>query len=77
MTCSEKADAQFAEMELLLSMFPSEEELLVDELSHAELRAYVEGTAHNPPSIRPQFSIKLKMENPAVRMWNALKYLKT
>ncbi|XP_016104556.1 RWD domain-containing protein 2B [Sinocyclocheilus grahami] len=66
MTCSEEAKAQFAEIELLLSMFPSEEELQVDELSHAELRAYVEGTAHNPPSIRPQFSIKLKIENPAV-----------
>lgn len=47
-------------------MFPSEEELQVDELSHAELRAYVEGSAHTPPSIRPQFNIKLKVENPAV-----------
>lgn len=66
MTCTEEAEAQFAEIDLLLSMFPSEEELQVDELSHAELRAYVEGTAHTPPSIRPQFSIKLKVENPPV-----------
>ncbi|ROL44339.1 RWD domain-containing protein 2B [Anabarilius grahami] len=63
MTCSEEAEAQFAEIELLLSMFPSEEEFQVDELSHAELRAYVEGSAHTPPSTRPQFSIKLKVEN--------------
>ncbi|XP_073695756.1 RWD domain-containing protein 2B isoform X2 [Garra rufa] len=68
MTCSEEAEAQFAEIELLLSMFPSEEELQVDELSHAELRAYVEGSAHTPPSIRPQLNIKLKLENPAVNI---------
>ncbi|CAM4535239.1 unnamed protein product [Leuciscus chuanchicus] len=66
MTCSEEAEAQFAEIELLLSMFPNEEELQVDELSHAELRAYVEGSAHTPPSSRPQFNIKLKVENLAV-----------
>ncbi|XP_056103312.1 RWD domain-containing protein 2B [Rhinichthys klamathensis goyatoka] len=66
MTCSEEAEAQLAEIELLLSMFPSEEELQVDELSHAELRAYVEGSAHTPPSSRPQFNIKLKVENLAV-----------
>lgn len=70
MTCSEEAEAQFAEIELLLSMFPSEEELQVDELSHAELRAYVEGSAHTPPSSRPQFNIKLKVENLAVSVGN-------
>lgn len=65
MTCSEEADAQLAEIELLISMFPSEEELQVDEISHAELRAYVEGSAHTPPTSRPQFSIMVKVENPA------------
>lgn len=68
MACSEDAEAQCAELELLLSMFPSEEELLVDPLSHAELRAYVEGSADTPPSIRPQFSIKIKVENPEVNI---------
>ncbi|XP_051975426.1 RWD domain-containing protein 2B [Xyrauchen texanus] len=66
MACSEEAEAQFSEIELLLSMFPSEEELLVDQLSHAELRAFVEGSADTPPSTRPQLSIKVKVDNPEV-----------
>lgn len=70
MAFSEDAEAQFAEIELLLSMFPSEEEFQVDKLSHAELGAFVEGSANTPPSTRPQFSVMLKVENPEVSKRN-------
>ncbi|KAI7813563.1 RWD domain-containing protein 2B isoform X1 [Triplophysa rosa] len=68
MACSDDTKAQLAEIELLLSMFPSEEELQVDQLSHAELGAFVEGSADTPPSTRPQFSVMLKVENPEVNI---------
>lgn len=69
MASLEDSEAQFAEIELLLSMFPSEEELQVDQFSHAELRAYVEGS-DTPPNTRPQFSVMLKVENPEVSIRN-------
>ncbi|XP_034024324.1 RWD domain-containing protein 2B [Thalassophryne amazonica] len=54
----EWAECQLAELELLCSMFPSQEELQIsDQLAVAELRSFVEGSAHTPAS-RPQFVIK-------------------
>ncbi|KAI4882221.1 hypothetical protein NFI96_025674 [Prochilodus magdalenae] len=58
----EEAEAQLAELELLTSMFPSQEELVVDQLAFEELRAYVEERADSPPTTRPQFSVKISVE---------------
>lgn len=65
MSYSEWAECQLAEIELLSSMFPSQEELeFTDPLALAELRNYVEGTTEEPPpASRPQFLIKQKMES--------------
>ncbi|TSK67196.1 RWD domain-containing protein 2B [Bagarius yarrelli] len=57
---SEHAEAQLAEIELLLSMFPSQDELEVEPVAYAELRAYVEGTADCPPDTRPELCIKIR-----------------
>lgn len=59
------AESQLAEIDLLTSMFPTQEELEVtDQLALAELRAYVEGTASAdpPPRSRPQFLIKQRLD---------------
>ncbi|XP_076833241.1 RWD domain-containing protein 2B [Brachyhypopomus gauderio] len=66
MACAEEAEAQLAELELMASMFPSQDEFVVDHLAHAELRAYVEGTSDTPPCTRPEFSIKLKIDGATV-----------
>lgn len=61
----EWAKCQLAEIELLSSMFPSQDELDFSEpLAVALLRAFVEGTAskEGPPTSRPQFQIKQKMQ---------------
>ncbi|XP_062409204.1 RWD domain-containing protein 2B [Sardina pilchardus] len=59
----EEAEAQLAELELLSSMFPSEEEFVVtDQLAFAELRDYVEGVSNTLPHSRPDFLIKHKMD---------------
>lgn len=61
----DRAESQLAEIELLTSMFPTQEELEVtDQLALAELRGYVEGTASTdtPPQSRPQFLIKQKLD---------------
>lgn len=59
----EEAEAQLAELELLISMFPSEEEFVVsDQLAFAELRDYVEGVSTTPPHSRPDFVIKHKTD---------------
>lgn len=58
------AESRLAEIELLTSMFPTQEELdMTDQLALAELREYVEGTASTdtPPQSRPQFLIKQRM----------------
>lgn len=60
MARTEHAEAQLAELELLLSMFPSQEELEVEPVAHAELRAYVEGTSECPPSTRPELCVKIR-----------------
>lgn len=61
MSYLEWAESQLAEIELLASMFPTEEELeMIDQLALAELREYVESsdTTDSPPPSRPQFLIK-------------------
>lgn len=72
MACPEEAEAQLAEIDLLTSMFPSQEELVVDQLAFDELRAYVEGTAPAPPSTRPQFSIRINTDTSTVNGVTAL-----
>ncbi|XP_029027490.1 RWD domain-containing protein 2B [Betta splendens] len=63
MSYLEWAEAQLAELELLTSMFPSREELeITDQLALAEVRAFVEGSTGCPPSSRPQFLIKQKLD---------------
>ncbi|KAM3875448.1 RWD domain-containing protein 2B isoform 2-T2 [Diretmus argenteus] len=63
MSHSEWAESQLAEMELLCSMFPTQEELeITDQLALAELREYVEGSTPTPPPSRPQFLIKHRMD---------------
>ncbi|XP_030633678.1 RWD domain-containing protein 2B [Chanos chanos] len=70
MACPEEAEAQLAEIELLTSMFPSEEELVVDQIALAELRAYVEGSTDVPPHSRPEFTVKLKVDTPSTNQVN-------
>ncbi|XP_051781714.1 RWD domain-containing protein 2B isoform X1 [Erpetoichthys calabaricus] len=63
--CKE-AEAQLSEIELLLSMFPNKEELLLnDELALAELRDFCEGKAFTTPSSRVHYTIQLKLETEA------------
>lgn len=65
MSYLEWAESQLAELELLSSMFPTQDELdVTDQLAVAELRHFVETSASSdsPPSSRPQFLIKLKLE---------------
>lgn len=65
MSCSEWAESQLAELELLTSMFPTQDELeITDQLALAELRDYVESSAStdSSPSSRPQFLIKQKLD---------------
>lgn len=65
------AESQLAEIELLTSMFPTQEELEVtDQLALAELRAYVEGatSTDSPPQSRPQFVIKQKLDAAGTEM---------
>ncbi|XP_068174166.1 RWD domain-containing protein 2B [Antennarius striatus] len=64
MSCLEWAESQLAELELLTSMFPTQEELeMTDQLAVAELRDYVEcsDSTSSPPSSRPRFVIKQKL----------------
>ncbi|KAK7882953.1 hypothetical protein WMY93_029127 [Mugilogobius chulae] len=59
------AESQLAEIELLSSMFPTQEELdFSDPLSLDLLRSYVEGpgSTEGPPAYRPHFNIKHKMQ---------------
>lgn len=65
MSYLEWAESQLAEIELLTSMFPNDDELeLTEQLALADLRNYVEGSASGdkPPPSRPQFLIKQKLE---------------
>lgn len=59
----EEAEVQISEIDLLGSMFPSEEELIiVDQLALAELRDYAEGRSSSRPSSAPQIVIRQKVE---------------
>lgn len=61
----ECAESQLAELELLTSMFPTQEELeMTDQLALAELRECVEGagSTDTPPQSRPQFLIKQRID---------------
>ncbi|XP_051255430.1 RWD domain-containing protein 2B isoform X2 [Dicentrarchus labrax] len=65
MSYLEWAESQLAEIELLTSMFPTQEELeMTDQLALAELRDYVEclDSTDSPPPSRPQFLIKQKLD---------------
>ncbi|XP_006008717.1 RWD domain-containing protein 2B [Latimeria chalumnae] len=65
----EEAELQLSELELLSSMFPTEEEFVVnDQVAFAELRDFVEGRAANPPSAKVQFTIDVKLEVPEAEM---------
>lgn len=58
------AEAQLAELDLLSSMFPTQDELeITDQLALAELRAYAEGLADSAPPCRPQFLIKHNLDS--------------
>ncbi|KAM8975366.1 RWD domain-containing protein 2B [Pelodytes ibericus] len=60
----EEAEAQLSEVELLSSMFPTEDEFVVtDQLALAELRDYVEKQTTSSPSSKIQFTINVKLEN--------------
>ncbi|XP_070826292.1 RWD domain-containing protein 2B [Chaetodon trifascialis] len=66
MSYLEWAESQLAEIELLTSMFPTQEELeMTDQLALAELRDYVEcsDSTDRPPPSRPQFLIKQKLDS--------------
>uniref|UniRef100_A0A673CC97 RWD domain containing 2B n=1 Tax=Sphaeramia orbicularis TaxID=375764 RepID=A0A673CC97_9TELE len=64
MSYLEWAESQLAEIELLTSMFPTQEELeMTDQLAVAELRHYVEGSSDSPPPSRPQFLIKQSVDS--------------
>lgn len=68
MSYLEWAESQLAEMELLSSMFPTQEELeMTDQLALAELREYVE-SSDSPPASRPQFLIKQKLDTASMDM---------
>lgn len=67
MSYLEWAECQLAEIELLSSMFPSQEELeMTDQLAVAELRDFVEGSNpggnSSPPASRPRFLVKYKLD---------------
>lgn len=65
MSYLEWAESQLAEIELLTSMFPTQEELeMTDQLALAELRNYVEcsDSTDCPPTSRPTFLIKQMLD---------------
>ncbi|KAM4044890.1 RWD domain-containing protein 2B isoform 1-T2 [Anomaloglossus baeobatrachus] len=62
MTSYEEAEAQLSEVDLLSSMFPSEEEFSVtDQLALAELRDYTERRAAVTPTFQVQFTLTMKL----------------
>ncbi|KAK6296352.1 hypothetical protein J4Q44_G00324940 [Coregonus suidteri] len=63
----EQAESHLAEIELLLSMYPGEDELeITDQLAVAELREYVAGATDTYPPSRPHIVIKQKMDTDTV-----------
>ncbi|XP_028857141.1 RWD domain-containing protein 2B isoform X2 [Denticeps clupeoides] len=65
----EAAAAQLAELELLCSMYPGEEELLLpDPAALADLRDFVEGRSDSAPRSRPHFLITLQVDTVPVTL---------
>lgn len=63
MSAVEEAEAQLSEIELLASMFPTEDEFVVnDQLALAELRDFVDKKMLNAPSSKIHFTIYLKLD---------------
>lgn len=63
MTNREEAEMQMSELDLLSSMFPSEEEFTVtDQLAVAELKHYAENESAEVPSSKVQFILNVKPE---------------
>lgn len=70
MSYLEWAESQLAEIELLTSMFPTQEELeMTDQLALAELRNYVDcsDSTDCPPTSRPTFLIKQKLDTTSMQ----------
>ncbi|PIO25924.1 hypothetical protein AB205_0102850, partial [Aquarana catesbeiana] len=62
MLSQEEAEAQISELDLLSSMFPSEEEFVVtDQLALAELREFAEKQTEVPPTFTIQFTLTVKL----------------
>ncbi|XP_031751984.1 RWD domain-containing protein 2B isoform X1 [Xenopus tropicalis] len=59
----EEIEAQLSELDLLSSMFPTEDEFVVtDQVALAELRDYAEKRASSAPSSKIQFTVNVKVE---------------
>ncbi|OCT93856.1 RWD domain containing 2B L homeolog isoform X2 [Xenopus laevis] len=59
----EDIEAQLSELDLLSSMFPTEDEFVVtDQVALAELRDYAEKRAASAPSSKIQFTVNVKLE---------------
>ncbi|KAM9320363.1 LOW QUALITY PROTEIN: RWD domain-containing protein 2B [Gastrophryne carolinensis] len=74
MLSQEEAEAELSELELLSSMFPSEEEFAItDQLALAELRDFAEKQSAVAPNFKIQFTITVKMpESDAARAQHVL-----
>ncbi|KAG8450270.1 hypothetical protein GDO86_002791 [Hymenochirus boettgeri] len=60
----EEIEAQLSELELLSSMFPSEEEFVVtDQLALADMRDYVEKRTTDRPSSKIQFTVNVNLDD--------------
>ncbi|MBN3302916.1 RWD domain-containing protein 2B [Amia ocellicauda] len=63
MAGAEEAATQLSEIELLLSMFPSQEEFVIDDqLAVAELRDYAEGRTATLPTSRARITVRQKLD---------------
>ncbi|KAM5181932.1 RWD domain-containing protein 2B [Mantella aurantiaca] len=63
MISEEEAEAQISELDLLSSMFPSEEEFVVtDQLALAELREFAEKQTSVTPTFTIQFTLTVKLD---------------
>ncbi|XP_075053232.1 RWD domain-containing protein 2B [Mixophyes fleayi] len=64
MMSHEEAEAQISELDLLSSMFPTEEEFAVcDQLALVELRDYAEKRTTLTPTFKIQFTLTVKLED--------------
>lgn len=74
MLSQEEAEAQISELDLLSSMFPTEEEFVVtDHLALAELREFAEKQTAVTPTFTIQFTLTVKLdESSAANMQDAI-----